>query len=267
MVSVARKSNAEQVEPRPPTEFGSGWSSNRRGRKIAELLARDIVTDVVSRDLQPGDMLPAEAEMIRTYQVGRATLREALRLLEAQGLIWVKPGPGGGPVLGQLTPRHFGDMAKLHLQIAGATFGEVLQARLAIEPLMARLAATAQDPVGLARLRAHIAEVDGINLEDDVAYQEMSWSFHATVASISGNRVLDLMGEALKEVYDSKVRAAVMAKRLRSDVREAHRAIADAICEGRGDDAERLMREHMVQYGNWARRRDPRVFDETVVWD
>ena len=49
-------------------------------------------------------------------------------------------------------------------------------------------------------------------------------------------------------------------------MREAHRAIADAICEGRGDDAERLIREHMVQYGNWARRRDG-VVDETVVSD
>ena len=266
MMSVVRKA-AAPTAARSRSVFGSGWGSNRRGRKIAELLARDIVADVVTRKLQPGDMLPAEAEMLRNYRVGRATLREALRLLEGQGLIWVKPGPGGGPVLGQLTPRHFGEMAKLHLQIAGATFGEVLQARLAIEPLMARLAATSQDPAGLDQLRAHITEVDQLDLGDDAAYQEMSRSFHATVASISGNRVLDLMGEALKEVYDSKVPAAVMAKRQRPEVREAHREIANAIFEGRGDDAERLMRDHMVQYGGWARRRNPSLFQDPVIWD
>lgn len=266
MVSVIRKS-AEAASSAQQPEFGSGWSNSRRGRKIAELLARDIVGDVVGRDLQPGDRLPAEAEMIRTYGVGRATLREALRLLETQGLIWVKPGPGGGPVLGQLTPRNFGDMAKLHLQVAGATFGEVLQARLAIEPLMARLAAEAQDAAGMAKLQAHLDDVDGIDLNDDAAYQEMSWSFHSTIAGISGNRVLDLLGEALKEVYDSKVRAAVMSKRMRPSVRESHREIAQAIFDGRGSDAEDLMRAHMIEYGNWARKRNPGVLDDRVVWD
>src|SRR6202008_3764003 len=100
---------------------------------------------------KPGDMLPSEADMIATYAVGRATVREALRLLEVQGLIGLKTGPGGGPGVAQLTARHLGDMARLHLKMAGATYGELVRARLAIEPLMARLAAETQDPEGLTR--------------------------------------------------------------------------------------------------------------------
>lgn len=246
---------------------GSGWSGPRRGRKIAELLAREIVDTIVAQRLRPGDMLPAEAEMIQTYSVGRATLREALRLLEVQGLIWVKPGPGGGPVLAELTPRHFGDMAKLHLHMAQATFREVLQARLAIEPLMARLASEAQDKSGLARLREVLDVADLSDVQDDAAYHDLSWSFHSTVASISGNRVLDLLGEALKEVYDSRVRVTLMPRRQRPAVRNVHRAIGDAIIDGRGSDAERLMHDHMVEYANQSAKRNPGLLEELVAWD
>lgn len=244
-----------------------GWNGPRRGRKISEMLARRIVEQIVSRRLKPGDVLPAEASMIRTYGVGRATLREALRLLEVQGLIWVKPGPGGGPVLAELTPRHFGDMAKLHLHMGRATYREVLDARLAIEPLMARLAAEAQDKAGLAELRRVLEQADASDIQDDEVYQTMSWEFHATVASISGNAVLDLLGEALKEVYDSKIRATLMPKRRRVEVREIHRAIGLAIIEGRGADAEHLMREHMVEYAALSVRRSPALLDEVVAWD
>lgn len=255
------------AEEAPGDRVGAGWSGQRRGRKIAEMLARQIVDQIVSQRLKPGDMLPAEASMIRTYGVGRATLREALRLLEVQGLIWVKPGPGGGPVLAELTPRHFGDMAKLHLHMGQATYRQVLQARLAVEPLMARLAAEAQDPVGLAELRSELAAADAADIQDDEVYQAMSRTFHATVASISGNNVLDLLGEALKEVYDSKIRATLMPKRRRVEVRDIHRAIGEAIIDGRGEDAERLMREHMLEYAALSVRRNPALLDEVVVWD
>ena len=55
---------------------------------------------IVARGLTTGDRLPLEAAMLQQYRVSRASLREALRLLEVQGLISLKPGPGGGPVVG-----------------------------------------------------------------------------------------------------------------------------------------------------------------------
>ena len=62
------------------------------------LLAVMIVRDIVSRNRGPGDTLPSEAAMLAHYRVSRASLREALRLLEVQELIRLKPGPGGGPI-------------------------------------------------------------------------------------------------------------------------------------------------------------------------
>lgn len=242
------------------------WHENRRPEKIAEWLARQIVDEVGQRKLQPGAMLQAEAEMIKTYNVGRATLREALRLLEVQGFIVMKPGPRGGPVLADLSPADFARMGKLHLRTRNSTFREVLQARLAIEPLMARLAAEAQDKEGLKALRKAIEIADEVDLADQAAWQYASDLFHATVASISGNTVLDLLGMFLKEAYHSRPRNALTPVKMRSATREVHREIAQAIFDGDADRAEQLMRDHMLNYAKRSNKFHSASLDEAIPW-
>ena len=70
-----------------------------RGTKRALLVAHQIVDEIGRSDLDVGDKLLPEQEMLIRYGVARATLREALRFLELQGVIHLKPGPGGGPVV------------------------------------------------------------------------------------------------------------------------------------------------------------------------
>jgi DNA-binding transcriptional MocR family regulator len=67
--------------------------------KIADEIARDLVRQIAERNLKPGAALPHEKTMIAQYGVGRASIREALRIIESQGLIYLKPGRHGGPVL------------------------------------------------------------------------------------------------------------------------------------------------------------------------
>lgn len=69
-----------------------------RPPQAAVLLAQSIVQDTFRERLKPGDMLLPERTMLEPYKTGRGTLREALRLLEFQGVICLKPGPRGGPV-------------------------------------------------------------------------------------------------------------------------------------------------------------------------
>lgn len=238
----------------------------RRTRKIAEKLARQIVDDILERG-QVGDVLPPEADMIASYQVGRATLREALRLLEVQGIITIKSGPGGGPIVSATSTWHFASMMKLHLQMRGATHAEVMQARLAIEPLMARLAAERKDRAGLDTLRDVLRDEGTVVLEDDPAFTRVSWGFHATVANLSGNRVLDLLAHSLQEIYESRVRASMTPVKERPGVHKTHLAIGKAILEGRGVDAEVLMREHMFDFTKRVKRAYPEAFGSRVEWD
>src|SRR5262249_32700102 len=77
-----------------------------RPKKTAMFLAQRIVAEIADRDLAAGSPLPAERDMLEDYGVARGTLREALRFLEIQGVITIKTGPGGGPLVGEPGSRH-----------------------------------------------------------------------------------------------------------------------------------------------------------------
>src|SRR6266540_3841108 len=79
--------------------------------KLSQRIARQIASEISDRRLRPGDKLEAESTMLARFGVGRPSLREALRILEDQGLIMLKPGPGGGPVVADLGSRQFGRIA------------------------------------------------------------------------------------------------------------------------------------------------------------
>lgn len=241
----------------------SSWNRHRRGGKISEKLAREIVADILLRNLQPGSMLPPEAAMIEAYKVGRATLREAIRLLEVQGVLSVKTGPGGGPVVAQLTAHDFAQMAKLHLQMRRSTYREVLAARMAIEPLMARLAAQAKDRAGLAALRRVI---DGFSDDTEELWQQGADAFHTIVGTISGNSVLDLLGSSLRIIYHSRLEGSVTPVGLRSEITSVHRQIGEAILAGQAEAAESLMRSHMADYAARSAKRHPTELNRAVDW-
>ena len=88
--------------------LGDGPRLASRTPKVAETVAVAIGDFILSRGLQEGDVLPNRRELIDSFGVTRGTIREALRLLETQGVVIVRPGPGGGPVVRQARP---GDLA------------------------------------------------------------------------------------------------------------------------------------------------------------
>ena len=245
----------------------SVWKQARRPTKISDRLARQIVDDILARDLRPGTMLPPEAEMVRDYKVSRGTLRESLRLLEVQGLLVVKPGPRGGPMVAEPDSLHFASMMKFYLRMQGATYREVLSARLAVEPMMARLAAEAQDEAGIQALRRTIAACQAAEIQDEAAWVRTSHELHSVIAGISGNKVLNLIGMALKDIYHVWAQTSHTPLRLRSRVLEVHGQIADAIFRGDGAEAERLMREDMTSFGKQSNRLHAASLDGRIEWE
>lgn len=248
------------------TDSGSQWSQVRRGDKMSERVARQIVNDIIVQDRRPGFMLPAESEMLREYQVSRGTLREALRFLEVQGLIAVKSGPGGGPMIAELDSVSFSRMLKFHLCVREATYREVLVARLAVEPMMARLAAEVQDAEGLAALRAAIERCERADPRDEKEWLETSHLFHVTIATMSGNTLLNLLGLSLKDIYRDWATSTITPLKMRSHVLAVHRGIADAIIAGDGDQADRLMRDHMIYFADRSGHLNADSVDDRVAW-
>ncbi|OLF06233.1 hypothetical protein BLA60_32880 [Actinophytocola xinjiangensis] len=233
----------------------------RRGDKVSEAIARDIVRRIGAEGLSPGTQLPPEAKMLEEYRVGRGSLREALRILEVHGLISIKPGPRGGPTVDQVDTRSFGRMASLFFQMDGVTIRELIEARLHMEPMLARAAAQQQDP----QLVHELARFDGSGHGDD-EYARNATDFHQLVAVMSGNRIMSLFGQSLADVLRDRLQDTLFPKSRRREILTVHSDIGTAIAQGDPDRAERLMRSHMEDYVAQVKRRHPGLMQEVVDW-
>jgi DNA-binding FadR family transcriptional regulator len=228
---------------------------------VSEAIARDIVRRIGAEGLAPGTQLPPEAKMLEEYRVGRGSLREALRILEVHGLISIKPGPRGGPTVDQVRTRNFGRMASLYFQMDGVTFRELIEARQAMEPVLARRAAELREP----DLVAELARFENLGRADE-DYLRHAGDFHQLVALMSGNPIMSLFGQSLADVVRDRVQDSLYPKSRRREVLGTHGIIARAIAAGDADLAERLMREHMEDYVAQAKRRHPGLMQEVVDW-
>jgi len=238
-----------------------------RSLKVSELVARAILQDIVARKLEPGTKLPSEAEMVESYGVARASLREALRILEVHGLIRIKQGLGGGPVVGQVLSDNFARMGTMYFHMAGATLGELFEARLMLETEMAIYAARRQDPGLLAALRENLEIAEGLLDESDARHSSVARDFHTVITGLSGNRVLDLISRAIKDIYVDRVRTFPYPPETQAEVHRSHRLIAEAIVAGDSPLAGTLMRQHMQDYLQRSILANaPGFLDEVVDW-
>lgn len=233
----------------------------RRQPKVAEDVAGEILNKICSGEYEVGSMLPPEAQMLQDYGVGRASLREALRLLEVHGIIRIKAGPGGGPVVQKVGTSAFASISKIFFQVHGMTYREVVEARLILEPFFARMAAKTCDPEDVEKLMSC-----SIDLQDDKSYLSSSQDFHRLIGSMSSNQILNLFAHALADIFHERVAAVLYPREKRSDVIAEHRAIAEAIKSGDADLAERLMREHMEDYSRYVALRYPALLEERIRW-
>lgn len=233
--------------------------------KVSHRVAFAIVEDIVEHDLQPGDRLPAEAAMLERFKVGRASIREALRLLETYGVLTIRPGQHGGPVVAELDASDLGRTLSLFLRLVGATYRDLIQARLVIEPVMARLAAERRDADQLARLAEVVEREQAAEIDDYLIHAN---EFHYAVNDASGNPVLDLLGQSLRTLYSERLTGrGLFPTEARPRVRSVHAEIAGAITAGDGPAAERLMALHMEELARLQQERTPWFMDERVSWD
>jgi GntR family transcriptional regulator, transcriptional repressor for pyruvate dehydrogenase complex len=239
---------------------------SRRTEKIAETVARQILRDIQQQDLAPGSMLPSESAMLQRFDIGRGSLREALRILEVNGLVTIKTGPGGGPIVAGHDPRNFGQMATLHLQSIGATYRELLDARLEYETLLARKAAEQPGDEAAAAVRVAMEASSNPSNGDDTGYASVTTTFHATVCSAAGNPVLALAANSIQSIWSVRVTSVLYSPEDRPLVFQQHEAITRAIEKHDARRAERLMREHMEHYKEYCEARYPARMDDVVDW-
>lgn len=233
--------------------------------KMSEAVAQDIVRDIVARGLSVGDRLPPEAAMVSEYGVSRESLREALRILEVQGLIVIRRGPGGGPVVSGIDPRNLARTSALYFHLSGANYDELFETWQSVEPILAQKVAHAPDRRLVREALAPYLEA----FAPDVTQQHLvstANAFHAVIAELSHNRVLTLIVQAVSHIVNDQVLSDFDPVLAAGQIGHDHEEIAKAIVDGRASKARRLMEEHIVHITDAYRASFPDRVLSLVEW-
>jgi GntR family transcriptional regulator, transcriptional repressor for pyruvate dehydrogenase complex len=169
--------------------------------KTGEMVARSIRSQIASGELEPGDRLMTEDELMVSFHLARPTVREGLRILESQGLIEIQRGRHGGGVIKHPSDDHLAQSLALSLQLRKITYRDLEEAALVIEPgLAGRLAQshTTQDIEELTRIVDRAAEAAARN--DRISFGAAVAEFHEEVVTRSGNVTLATMARLLREL-------------------------------------------------------------------
>ncbi|MGW8815596.1 GntR family transcriptional regulator [Gordonia terrae] len=211
-------------------------------------LAADLWAAMESGRLPPGARLPTEARMREDYGVSRIQVREALRILEAEGLVVVERGARGGAIVSHPGPGPTARYVGYLLQYRGVTLEEFFALRRAVEVETAVLAAAGR--VDTSLLHARIAR-DGTRTGDVVGATEEAIRFHETLARSSGSAVLavtfalfeSVLQMSAVERFESELDRAT-ADEILDHAHHDHRALIDHIEAGDVDRARELWRNH-----------------------
>ena len=159
--------------------------------KTAEVFAEKIRKKVIRGQLQDGDYLPPEAQLMASAAISRPTLREAIRILEAEGFITVARGARTGAKINGPKVESVSQYAGFVLESERATVADVYEARLAIEPYVAKRLAEEQPSAAAQRLRK---EADHLNdLFKQGRYVDFMFAlsgFHSVLVELGGNKTL-----------------------------------------------------------------------------
>src|SRR4051812_17373008 len=237
-----------------------------RPPKAAMLVAQRIMGDVVAGRLKPGNLLLPERTMLEKYQTGRGTLREALRLLEFQGVIALKPGPRGGPVLQDPDASHLASTLVLLMQLKDAPFRSIVEVRTAMEPMISRLAAERMSEESLAELGGTIDSMRE-NLDDQMTFLEANKRFHDIIAWSSGNPLFGYIVDSLLGIMDGTVIGVDYPGHRRAAILKAHEEIFEALKSRDPEASQARMTEHIQAYERYAERKFPQVLKEIIPWD
>lgn len=193
--------------------------------------------------LRPGDFLGSEKALAAQFEVSRISVRDALRALEATGVIEIRAGAGGGARVAKANLDRAADALAIQFNLVGVTREEVLDAQWAIEGMAAELATARATDDDRRRLRAVLAEAADC-LDDPTRFTERSLDFHLAVADASRNRALGAQLKALRHVV-WPANNTRPGRELAERVLGAHRAIAERIEAGDGAGARALMCQHL----------------------
>ena len=216
-------------------------------RKVYEQIAEQLLAQIGSRRLKPGDPLPPERELTETFGVGRSSIREALRMLESQGVI---RGANGGAFVVANAANPLNSSLRLVFTLDGsAGMHDLFELRRIIDCEAAALAAERRTDAHLAEMDAAIAEMEESLVADGRGdrFIDADLRFHLAVAGATGNRMVLHSMEAVRDVVRRALMTIYFIPQSPESAVVEHRAVRAAIAAGDAVQAREAMLHHLTR--------------------
>jgi GntR family transcriptional repressor for pyruvate dehydrogenase complex len=213
-----------------------------RPLRASDEIAAQLRMAVFDGKLAPGDPLGSESDLAARFGVSRLSVREAMRNLEASGVIEMRLGPKGGAHVAHGDPRRFAEALAIQLRLVGVQLAEVFDALAGLEQMASRLAAENATPADIAQLESLLTTPRSAGRAlSRVA--RTGRAFHEAVAEASHNQVVIATLVAVREAGERQQPSRPEAEHFQN----YHQAIFEAIRDRRPDRAADLMYAHAVE--------------------
>jgi len=228
-----------------------------RGPTLSTRIVAQVREALFAKQMRPGDFLGTEKDLADRFGVSRIVARDALRTLEAHGIVEIKVGSGGGARIAQGNARLFAEALAVQLDLVGVSVAEIMDAQRAIESLAAELAAVNSTPDDHARLNELNAETER-RISDVPAFTRLGREFHLAVAEASHNRVLVVQLISLQHV-SWPAQNPTLTPQVARRILDVHKELAALIEMRDAAGARRLMDDHvkMIRARRVAEHRAP----------
>jgi len=243
-------------------------SKPRRSRPVR--VADEIKQWVVERDLKNGDKLPNESEMIAQFGVSKGTVREALRILEAQGLIITKTGPGGGSIVGEVSAERARSLLANYFYFQDLSVADIYQMRKVLEPeLVASLAGQLGEPqIDELQALAERYPEPASSAEEEKQQHIASLEFHARLADFASNPLLGFVIGFMARILTDLTVFRGLYDPPNADLwrkgREHQLQLVDALRKGDANKARDIMTSHMKVAEAFMRDQEARLIRRFV---
>jgi GntR family transcriptional repressor for pyruvate dehydrogenase complex len=214
-----------------------------RSASLSSQIVADIRDALFAKAFKPGDFLGTENDLAARYDVSRIVARDALRTLEAQGIVEIKMGKGGGARVARGNPNLFAEALAVQLDLIGVEPSEVMDAQRAIECLATELAAEQATEADFAKLRGLLVQAEA-HIGNAERFTELGAAFHLAVAEASHNRVLVVQLISLQHVSWPR-RNPTLTPRVARRVLDVHKELLALIEIRDAAGARKLMDDHV----------------------
>ncbi len=218
--------------------------TRRRGR-VSEAIARRIQTAISKGKLVPGEKLPAERDLAHRLKVSRVSVREAYRTLADLGVLVVKRGAEGGAFISDIDHQPVTRSLSLMLRLGRTSLEELTEARVLLEPPIARLAALRAGAEDIAELEELVKKQEQA-LKGNGNPRRYDLQFHRLVAQCAKNLPLIIVMNSVADLELEAISTIDISPEVKKHVLTFHKRIVDAIRRRDGDAAYQIMLRHVL---------------------